>query len=341
MEIRVDALFLVFLFLLVPAGFVALPGAAAHAKDRQGDKVYRIGFLRAGPPPKMWVEALKQGLQERGYVEGQNLVLEFRFTEGSLDQLPQLAEELVRSKVDVILASSSPAAAAAKKATTSVPIVFVNVFDPIEIGLVPSLAHPGGNLTGLAATSPEIAGKRLELLREVVPKLKRVAVLTHPPTPSNAKQLEGAEVAARTLGMQLQQIPVRDANDFDSAFEAARGADGLLLLEIALFTTHRVRLVELAARSRLPAIYGYREMVEAGGLMSYGPYFPDMYRRAATYVDKILKGAKPADLPVEAPTKGMSGNKRAIWRISLRRDSVVPLAVEFGAFDIDCGHLRV
>jgi putative tryptophan/tyrosine transport system substrate-binding protein len=188
MEMRVDALFLVFLFLLVPAGFVALPGAAAHAQDRQGDKVYRIGFLRAGPPPKMWVEALKQGLQERGYVEGQNLVLEFRFTEGSLDQLPQLAEELVRSKVDVILASSSPAAAAAKKATTSVPIVFVNVFDPIEIGLVPSLAHPGGNLTGLAATSPEIAGKRLELLREVVPKLKRVAVLTHPPTPSNAKQ---------------------------------------------------------------------------------------------------------------------------------------------------------
>jgi putative ABC transport system substrate-binding protein len=230
-------------------------------------------------------------------------VVEFRFTDGSVEQLPQLAEELVRSKVDVILASSSPAAAAAKKATTSVPIVFVNVFDPIEIGLVPSLARPEGNVTGLMATSPEIAGKRLELLREIVPKLKRVAVLSHPATPSNAKQLEGAEVAARALGMQLQPIPLRDPNDFDAAFEAARGADGLLLLEIAFFTTHRARLVELAATSRLPAIYGYREMVEAGGLMSYGPYYPDMYRRAATYVDKILKGAKPADLPVEAPTK--------------------------------------
>jgi putative ABC transport system substrate-binding protein len=300
---RIDALSLVFLFLLAPTGFVALPGTLAHAQDHQADKVYRIGFLRAGPPPKLWVEALQQGLRERGYFDGQNVVVEFRFTDGSIDQLPQLAGELVGSKVDVILASSSPAAVAAKKATTSLPIVFVNVFDPIEIGLVPSWAHPGGNLTGLTAASPEIAGKRLELLREIVPKLKRVAVLSHPATPSNAKQLEGAELAAQALGMQLQPIPVREANDFDPAFEAARGADGLLPLEIAFFTTHRVRLAELAATSRLPAIYGYREMVEAGGLMSYGPYFPDMYRRAATYVDKILKGAKPADLPVEAPTK--------------------------------------
>jgi putative tryptophan/tyrosine transport system substrate-binding protein len=300
---RIGALFLGFLFFLEPTGFVVLPGAIAHAQDHQTEKIPRIGFLRAGPPPKTWVEGLQQGLRELGYVDGQNVVVEFRTTDGSLDQLPQLAEELVRSKVDIILASSSPAAVAAKKATTSAPIVFVNVFDPLEIELVSNLAHPGGNLTGFASTSPELAGKRLELLRELVPKLVRVAVLSHPATPSNAKQLQGAETAARALGMQLQPVTVRDANDFDSAFEDARGADGLLVLDIAFFTTHRVRIAELAATSHLPTIYGYREMVEAGGLMSYGVQFPDMYRRAATYVDKILKGAKPADLPVQLPTK--------------------------------------
>jgi putative ABC transport system substrate-binding protein len=174
MAMRVGALFLVFSLLSGPVGFVALSAAAAQGQDREGDKVYRIGFLRAGTSPRTWVEALQEGLRKRGYVEGQNLVVEFRFTDGSVDQLPQRAEELVRSKVDVILASSSPAAVATKKATTSLPIVFVNVFDPIEIGLVPSLARPGGNLTGLTSTSPEIAGKRLELLREIVPKLQRV-----------------------------------------------------------------------------------------------------------------------------------------------------------------------
>jgi len=285
------------------AGAILLPDAVAHAQDHQADKVYRIGFLRAGPPPKTWVEALQQGLRERGYIVGQNVVIEFRCTDGSLDQLPQFAEELVRSKVDVIVASSSPAAVPAKKATASVPIVFVNVFDPLAIGLVRSLARPEGNVTGLSSTSTELAGKRLELLKELVPGLKRVAVLSHPATPSSAKQLEGAEIATRALGIEIQPVPVRNPNDFDSAFEAARGTDGLLLLDIALFTTHRDRLVELAATSHLPAIYGYREMVEAGGLMSYGVSFTDMYRRAATYVDKIFKGVKPADLPVEEPTR--------------------------------------
>jgi putative tryptophan/tyrosine transport system substrate-binding protein len=303
MSTRVDALILVFLFLIAPAGVVALPGAAAHAQERQAGKVYRIGFLRAGPPPKLWVEALQQGLRERGYVGGQNVVVEFRFTDGSLEQLPQLAEELVRLKVDVILASSSPSAVAAKKATTSVPIVFVNVYDPIELGLVPSLGHPGGNITGLSGTSADLAGKRLELLRELVPKLRRVAVLSHPATPSNPKQLEEAQVAARALGIELQPVPIRGPSDFESAFKAMRGADALLPLEIAFFTTHRARLAQFAATSRLPAVYGLREMVEAGGLISYGIHFPDLYRRAATYVDKILKGVKPADLPVEQPTK--------------------------------------
>jgi putative ABC transport system substrate-binding protein len=300
---RLDALILVLLFVFASASFVALSGPAAPAQEPQARKVYRIGFLRAGQAPTPWVEAFQQGLRERGYLDGQNVVVEFRLTDGSLDQLPRLAEELVRSKVDVIVASSSPSAAAAKRATTSVPIVFVNVFDPVELGLVPSLGRPGGNITGLAATSPEIAGKRLELLRELVPKLRRVAVLSHPATPSTPKQLEGAEDAARALGMQVQPVPVRGPDGFDSAFKAMRGTDGLLQLDAAFFTTHRARLVGLAAESRLPAIYGYREMVEAGGLMSYGVHFPDLYRRAATYVDKILKGAKPADLPVEQPTK--------------------------------------
>jgi putative ABC transport system substrate-binding protein len=282
---------------------VSISAMGSYAQDRGAEKVHRIGFLRAGPPPKMWVEAFQQGLRDHGYVDGQNVIVEFAVTEGNLDQLPQLAEKLVRSDVDVILASSSPAAVAASKATTSVPIVFVNVFDPLGIGLIASLAHPGANVTGMAFTSAEQAGKRLNYLRDLIPKLERVAVLSHPATPSNAKQLEGAEVAARALGIALQPIPIRQQSDFDPAFDAARGADALLVLDIAFFTTHRARLTALAAQSRLPAIYGLREMVEAGGLMSYGVSVPDLYRRAAAHVDKIFKGAKPAEIPVELPTK--------------------------------------
>jgi putative ABC transport system substrate-binding protein len=213
--------------------------AAPLAAAQPAGKVYRIGFLRAGQPPTAWVEALQQGLRERGYVEGQHVVIEFRVTDGSLAPLPQLAEELVRLKVDVIVASSSPSAVAAKKVTTSVPIIFVNVFDPVEIGLVPSLAHPGGNITGIAATGSELVGKRLELLRELVPQLRRVAVLGHPATPSHLKQLQGAEDAVRTLGIQMQPIPVHGPEDFEAAFQAVHGADGLLPLESVFFTTHR------------------------------------------------------------------------------------------------------
>ena len=296
-------LILVFLFLLAPASFVALLGAPAYAQEHQAGKVYRIGFLRAGPPPKAWVEAFQQGLRERGYVDGQNVVVEFRIGDGSVNRLPQLAEELVRLKVDVILASSGPEAVAAKKATTSVPIVFSNVFEPVEFGLIQSLARPGGNVTGLAISSVDLAGKRLELLRELVPKLRRVAVLSPPANAYNPMQLKGAEVAARTLGIQLQHVSVRAPTDFDAAFKSMRGADGLLQLLALPFMTHRARLVGLAAEHRLPAVYGTREMVDAGGLVSYGANFADLYRRAATYVDKILKGAKPADLPVEQPTK--------------------------------------
>jgi len=261
-----------------------------------------IGFLRAGEPPKTFVEAFQQGLRERGYVDGQNVVVKLLFTDGSVDELPHLAEELVRSNVDVILASAAPPAMAAKKATTSVPIVFASVIHPVEIGLVPSLGRPLGNVTGVALNPADLVGKRLELLRELVPTLRQIAVLRDQVNLTNPVQLEGTEVAARTLGMQLEPVSVRGPNDFDAAFKAVRGADGLLVLESSLFTTHRARLVGLAAASRLPAIYGYREMVDAGGLISYGANIPDMYRRAATYVAKILKGAKPADLAVEQPT---------------------------------------
>jgi len=262
-----------------------------------------IGFLRAGRPPKDWIEAFRQGLRERGYVDGRNVVVDLYFTDGSIDALPMLADQLIRSKVDVILASGSSAAIAAKKATMSVPIVFASVSYPVETGLVISLARPGGNITGMAFTSADLAGKRLQLLRELVPTLKRVGVISHPGHPTDLVQLEGVAIAARTLGIQLEPTPVLKPSDFDSAFESVRGTDGLLYLDGPFFTTHRSRLVAMAATRRLPAIYGYGEMAQAGGLMSYGPHIPDLHRRAATHVDKILKGTKPADLPVEQPTR--------------------------------------
>ena len=296
---------LVFLFLFVGAGFVSVApvSAPAQAQEHQAGKVYRIGFLRAGQPPESYLDGLQQGLRERGYIYGQNVVVEIRATDGSVDQLPQLAEELVRLKVDVILASAAPAAMAVRRATASVPIVFVGVVDPVGLGLVPSLGRPGGNITGLTTTSADLAGKRLELLRAAVPNLRRVSVLWHPANPTNPIQLKGAQAAARALGVQLESVSIQGPNDFDSVGKAVRGADGLLFLESPLFTTHRARLAELAARSRLPAIYGQREYVEVGGLMSYGTDFQDLYRRAASSVDKILRGAKPANLPVEQPTK--------------------------------------
>jgi putative tryptophan/tyrosine transport system substrate-binding protein len=209
---------------------------------------------------------------------------------------------LVRLKVDLILARASSGAMAAKRATTSIPIVFFAVYAPVEIGLVPSLGHPGGNITGVAVNASDMAGKRVELLKELVPKVKRVAFLSHPAHPTNAVQLQGAEAAARTLGVHLKAVPVRNADDFAPALTTLRGVEGVLNADTPLFVTHRARLVDAVAASRLPAVYPARVYVEAGGLMSYGPNLPDVWRRAAAYVDKILKGAKPGDLPVEQPT---------------------------------------
>ena len=288
-------------FLSTVAG--SLLAAPLAVEAQQAGKVYRLGFLSQGQPPKAFVEAIQQGLRERGYDEGRNLVWEFRSTDGSLDQLPRLAEELVRLKVDVILARASSGAMAAKRATTSIPIVFFAVYAPVEVGLVPNLGHPGGNITGVAVNASEMAAKRVQLFKELVPTLKRVAMLSHPSHPTNGMQLREAEAAARTLGVQVEVVPVLGAEDLASALKGLRGIDGVLHSDTPLFVTHRARLVGAAAGSRLPAIYPARVFVEAGGLTSYGPNLADVWGRAAMYVDKILKGAKPGDLPVEQPTK--------------------------------------
>jgi putative tryptophan/tyrosine transport system substrate-binding protein len=301
------------------------------ARAQPAEKVYRIGFLSQGKPPKAWVEALQQGLREGGYVEGRNLVWEFRSTDGSLDQLPRFAEELVRLKVDVILARASAAALAAKGATSSVPIVFAGVLSPVEIGLVPSLARPGGNITGVAVNAAEMSGKRLQLLTELAPTLKRVAMLSHPPHPTNAVQVQGAADAARALGVQLVEVPVWGGDDFYAALKTLRDIDGLLHTDTPLFTTHRTRFVEAAATNRLPVVYAHRGYVDVGGLMSYGADLTDVYQRTAPYVNKILKGAKPGDMPVEQPaTFELVINNRTAEALGL----TIPPSVLLGADEV-------
>jgi putative ABC transport system substrate-binding protein len=301
MAVRVSVLVLVAV-LSALASFVSGPVGDAQAQQQPAGKVYRIGVLSQEQLPKVQFEALQQGLRERGYVEGRNFVWELRLANGSLDQLLQFAEELVRLKVDVILARSSSGAVAAKRATTSLPIVMVPVIDPVELGLVQSLGHPGGNLTGVAVNGSDMAGKRVQLLKELVPRLKRVAMLSHPGHASNARQLQGAKAAARTLGVRLEAVPVRGADEFATALKALRGIEGVLHADTPLFFAHRARLVDAMAASRLPVVYAYRACVDAGGLVSYGVNYPDLWHRAAFYIDKILKGAKPGDLPVEQPT---------------------------------------
>jgi len=308
---------------------VLCPIGAAQGQQPPTAKVYRIGFLSQGQPPKAYLEPLQQDLRERGYVEGRNLVWEFRWTEGDLDELPRLAEELVRSKVDLILARASSGALAAKRATTSIPVVFFAVYGPVEIGLVPNLGRPGGNITGVAANASDMAGKRVQLLKELIPALKRVAFLSHPSHPTNAMQLRGAEATARTLGVQIQAVPVRDADDLASGLRSIRGIDGVLNADTPLFVTHRARLIEATAGSRLPAIYPARVYVEAGGLMSYGANVPDLWRRAGRYVDKILKGARPGDLPVEQPvTFELVINNRAAKGLGLTIPPAVALRAD-------------
>jgi len=244
-------------------------------------------------------------MRELGYVEGQNITLVFPSAEVTPERLPHLAAELVSLKVDVIVAAGTPAVQAAKEATKTIPIVTPITTEPLETGLVASLARPGGNITGLSYMSSDLIGKRLELLREVVPGVSRIAVLSNPSSATVPPMMRKTEVAARALGVQLQRLEVHGPDDFERIFQAAtkERAGALITLDDAFAFTQRTRIVKLATKNRLPAIYGFREFVEVGGLMSYAANLSDMYRRAATYVDKILKGTKPADLPVEQPMK--------------------------------------
>ena len=280
---------------------------AVIAEAQQAKKVPRIGILPPGPISErvhLW-DAFRQGLRELGYVEGQNFTLVFPSGEVKPERLPHLAAELVSLKVDVIVAAATVAVQAAKEATKTIPIVTPITTDPVETGLVASLARPGGNITGLSYMSSDLSGKRLDLLKEVVPKVFRIAVLSSPSSANAPPQMRETEAAARSLGLQLQPLEVRGLDDFERVFQAAikERAGALITLDDAFVFTHRTRIVKLAATSRLPAIYGFREFVDAGGLMSYAANLADMYRRAATYVDKILKGTNPADLPVEQPKK--------------------------------------
>jgi putative ABC transport system substrate-binding protein len=275
---------------------------------QQAAKVPRIGYLTGATPvgQAARVEAFRQGLRELGYAEGKNIVVEYRYAEEKLDRLSALAAELVRLKVDVIVTGGSGNTRAAKEATNTIPIVMAQDSDPVANGFVASLARPGGNITGLATLAPEIGGKQLEILTEIVPKLSRVAVLTaSSTTPGNAQQRREIELAAGAFKVQLQFLDVGGVKDIETAFRAAsKGrADAVLVLRGSVLGAQGKHISEFAIKSRLPAIYGTRQGVEAGGLMSYGVNFTDLERRAATYVDKILKGAKPADLPVEQPKK--------------------------------------
>ena len=290
----------------VASGLLAAPLAPlAQPAARVARIGYLAGNLASGP---LMTDGFRQGMRDLGYIEGRNFVFEFRDAEGKLERLPALAAELATLKVDVIMVGGTLAALAAKQATKTIPIVFASAIDPVADGLVTSLARPGGNVTGLSALAPELAGKRLELLKQAVPGVGRVAVLWQPggfgERTANDLRRE-ADVAARALGVRLQFFEARGPDDFDRAFSdmANARASATTLLGGTMFLIERRRLVDLAAKNRLPAVYGLREYVDAGGLMSYGPNNADLFRRAATYVVKILKGAKPGDLPVEQPTK--------------------------------------
>jgi putative ABC transport system substrate-binding protein len=286
---------------------VTLLTISLPADAQQPTTIPRIGFLITSSPSVIAtrMDAFRQGLLELGYLEGKNIVIERRHAEGKLDRLPALAAELVRLNVDVIVTSGPTATRPAKGATSTIPIVMTFDDDPVGSGFVASLARPGGNVTGLSTLSPEISGKQLELMKEIIPRLGRVAVIGTSTRQGTAQNLKEMELAAGAFGVKLQYLDIQNPKDIETAFRAAgKGrADALLVLQSPVFNSQRAQIADLALKSRLPATYPRREFVEDGGLMSYGVSISDLDRRAATYVDKILKGAKPADLPVEQPTK--------------------------------------
>ncbi len=290
--------------LTVGIGLLAAPLSLAA---QQPQRVPRVGYLFSFTPAEgrhLW-EACRQGLRELGYVEGQNIVLEPRWADGRHERLPELAADLVRLKVDVLVSAATPASQAAKAATSSIPIVIVAVGEPVKTGLVASLARPGGNVTGLSLLTTELSGKRLELLADIVRNIPRVAALMNPDNPITAVFLAETRDAARRLGVQLQPLQARNPGEIEQAFNTAtmERAGALIVFDDPVIWSYRAQIVAHAAKRRLPVMYGFRDFVDEGGLMSYGPDRVNHYRRTAIYVDKILRGARPADLPVEQPTK--------------------------------------
>jgi ABC-type uncharacterized transport system substrate-binding protein len=293
--------------------FITLLGGAAAAwplaarAQQSVAKVPRIGFLgnSTAELEANLIGPFRDGLRALGYEEGRNIVIEYRWAEGKYERFPALTAELIALKVDAIVTAGTPASLAVKNATTTIPLVMVAVGDPVATGLVASLARPGGNITGLTSISSEMEGKRLELLREVVPKVSHIAVLWNAASPIQVIEEGEVRAAARVLGIRMLSLGVRTREEIDDALATIirERPDALLVLADRLFLHHRTRIMDFAAQERLPGVHAYRELVEAGGLMSYGPSYADMHRRAAAYVDKILKGAKPADLPVERPVK--------------------------------------
>jgi putative tryptophan/tyrosine transport system substrate-binding protein len=290
--------------------FVTLLGGAASwpivARAQQAPKLPTIGYLgpNTASAVSQWVAAFVQRLRELGWIDGRTIAIEYRWAEGRLERFAEIAAEFVRLKVDVIFTHGTAPALAAKQATSFIPIVFAAMADPIGNGLVASLARPGGNLTGLSNQATDLTSKRVELLREVVPGLRRLAILANVDNPGSVLEMGEVQAAARTLGLEVDTFEIRRAEDITPAFEALRRrADALYFPSDPLLNNNRIRINTLALGAGLPTMYGFRDGAEAGGLMSYGPNFPDLFRRAAEYVDKILRGAKPADLPVEQPTK--------------------------------------
>jgi putative ABC transport system substrate-binding protein len=272
------------------------------ARAQQTGRVYRIGLLRVGPPPPSFIEPLRRALSELGHVEGKSFVFDLGIAE-DVEQLPHLAAELIRRKVDVILASGTPAVLPARNATNTIPVVFVAAIDPVATGVVTSLARPGGNVTGLTAVFSDLTGKRLEILKEMLPTLTRVALLSRPANPGHAQYVQQTQMAAQMLRVELQVMSANSPEDFESAFSGVQGVGALIQIDDAMFTSHQQKLVDLATRHRIPGAYGLREFVDIGGFLALGPSYSDLYRRSAVYLDKIHKGAKPADLPVEQANK--------------------------------------
>jgi ABC-type uncharacterized transport system substrate-binding protein len=287
---------------LLLLAFVALSPPASMGE--QATKVFHIGFLRPDAPDFL-LDAFREGLRDLGYIEGKNIVIEPRWASGHYDELPALADDLVRMNVDIIVTSATPGAIAAKRATNTIPIVIAASADPVASGVVASLARPGGNITGLTLMNDELAIKRLEILKETVPRISRVAVLWSTSNPTYARMIEKIRAAAPLIKLQLEIVKVASPEQLDQALSEVKKshADAMFVFEDPVFRANSVRIVEFAARNRLSTVYGGSEFVHAGGLMSYGPSHAEMFRRAAGYVDKILKGAKPGDLPIEQPKK--------------------------------------